>query len=152
MKEKIIVARTLLATLGRMDDYIEHTTKKVDLTVIASASTTMSAEAICEKVINNLLKKDKIVDLRLRVRKLIRSLSGEHSHLLHSHYVEGKTVSAIAADKKVTERTAFRHLNKAQEEFSRGLGSIGINNFTFGDLVREYRWLREELSQQMRAV
>ena len=137
MTQKFVVAKTLLSALPRMDEYIAHMTRKIDFTATSSALSTMSAEAVVDRILKNMVRKDKIVDVRKRVVDAC-------CDLLKQHCVDGLTVVDIAKKQGQSERTVFRHLAEAQEKFAEKLELIGINSFTLNDLLRKYRWLGSE--------
>lgn len=147
--QKKIVARTLLTLLPQMNDFVDHISKKSNSLVSASFHSTMNAKVIYERILDNIVRKDKIVDLRKRVRSLIKSLPRKFALILWEHYMKKQSFTQIAEVQNVTTRTIERRVAKAVELFAQNLDSICINNFTFGSLVREFRWIKAELASQM---
>ena len=96
---------------------------------------------IIDKIIELNVKQQTIHNLSIRLKQIITKLPSSTQPVLHSYYRNYGTTPNIpvqAARLKMAERTFYRHLDHATEFVGNHLTVIGINFFTWQDLLHQH--------------
>ena len=145
---KTTAAKTLLTVAPLLEQFCEALKKANHANAIRSFNGTIDTLALCDKIIEQTLRADSLHNLKIKIQRLIDSLPRRESQVLHSHFLDQQTTTKTAEDLNVTQRTVFRRLKTAVDDFAQKLDTIAINSFTFDELLRRNRWISAEYKRQ----
>ena len=141
--QKVVMARTLLSMWPEIDKQVSRLHNKVYNTAILSAENhKMICHQIVDKIIDTLVLKEILLDVKDKVENLVASLPTKYRQVVRSYFLHRLSSGEIKEELLVTERTVHRIINDGVEQFARGMLHEGINTFTFNDLVRRSAWVR----------
>jgi len=73
---------------------------------------------------------------------LVSSLDGRHSQIIRFYFWNKYTTNKTAEKLNVSTRTIFRKTNESLDAFADGLDSVGINTYTFNDMIKNHSWVQ----------
>ena len=108
---------------------------------------------VAENLINLTERKVNLLNLKVLVEIVIKSLDRESAKYLILRYVDGFSFEQIASLKNVSERTAYRKLNRAVEQAGYILQREGFDEEKLNTKFSNEKWLYElgtDLSSEFR--
>ena len=132
------VARMLLVNKNHIDERIKLEEKRFENIVLASFDSLMNADAIIDRVINQMERKDKLTILKNRIEKLVENMPKRLTQVIRFYFFKGHTTERIAKKLNVTPRTIFRDIEKGLNFFAQNMSEYGINELTLKEIIRFY--------------
>ncbi|MCL2586937.1 MAG: hypothetical protein FWE31_01710 [Firmicutes bacterium] len=128
-----VVARVLLQNKQRIEHQIRMEEKRFGNTIIACHNSLMSADAIIDRVINLMERKDKLIVLNNRIEQLVANMPSKAAELIRFFCFGDESIIP-----KVSMRTAKQQLQRAIDLFAERMENIGINKITFTEILKMY--------------
>lgn len=148
---KTAIAKTLLTIRPGLNDYASMLGERARTHALCSYHTPDYTKRIMDKIIDLNVKQQTICNLSAQLNQVIHKLPEATQMVIHHYYRLYETATNIAklAQKLgVAERTFYRHLDRATTFIANHLNSLGINFFTWQDLLHEHRWIKETFTHQ----
>ena len=148
---KNAISKTLLTIWPDLADYEAMLAERAHNHALCSCNTPLLTNRIIDKIIDLNVKQQTIHNLSLRLNRTIENLPANTQAVLRSYYQTlGNNTNIIIQAKQlgIAERTFYRHLDRATEYISRRLDDIGINFFTWQDLLHQHPWIKETFMRQ----
>ncbi|MCM1404403.1 MAG: hypothetical protein NC133_02800 [Prevotella sp.] len=145
------ITKTLLTVWQGLPDYATMLGERAHNHALCSCNTPMLTNRIIDKIIDLNVKQQTIHHLAQRLQRVIAKLPSDTQAVLRSYYqVYGLTASIPAQAKRLgmAERTFYRHLDRATDYVARHLTDLGINFFTWQDLLHQHPWIKETFMRQ----
>jgi RNA polymerase sigma factor (sigma-70 family) len=139
---KVAVAKTILTVMPLVDEFKERCLR-VNLSCAENSMFDCYEGRAMERVVDRIATANVIHNLRVRVMEYLEKLPKDEESLLRFYFMEGRATKEIAEKIGKTQRTVFRRIDKAVEKFAKNLEKIGINTFTFRELVENNRLVAE---------
>ena len=118
---------------------------------LCSCNTPFLTNRIIDKIIDLNVKQQTIHNLSVRLNRVIEKLPPLTQEILHRYYrTDGPATNILAVSKQlnIAERTFYRHLDRATDYVARHLHTLGINFFTWQDLLHQHDWIKETFTHQ----
>ena len=118
---------------------------------LCSCNTPFLTQRIIDKIIDLNVKQQTIRNLSNRLTQALEKLPAVTRQVVHSYYRPyGATqnVAIQAHNLALAERTFYRHLDRATTYLAQHLTSLGINFFTWQDLLHSHAWIKETFMHQ----
>ena len=150
MNENAII-KTLLTIWPGLTDYEAMLSERAHNHALCSCNTPLLTNRIIDKIIDLNVKQQTIHNLALRLNRVIEKLPDDTQAVLRSYYRtfgNNTNINVQAKTLGIAERTFYRHLDRATETISRRLDDIGINFFTWQDLLHQHPWIKETFMRQ----
>ena len=138
----LIVAKTILSCYPRIEEFKEYSKALVNKTALLSFYSLMSTEAIVGKILSKMKIKDVLAKLKQDIDDIMQET--KRYETIRLHFFKQKTCFQIADMLDIHIRTVFRRLNREISDFSSQLPKLGIDSFSFRDLLKKHRWIRHE--------
>lgn len=132
-----------------MEDRIAYNEKLVHRIAEQSAHSFMNTEAIVDKILARLVRKETLVRLKKKVEKLLESLPEKNATVIRLYFFEKMNTSRITEEIGLSKRTTFRVIEKSLATCVENLECVGLNTTVFNSLLREYKWLENEYHNQL---
>lgn len=148
---KTAITKTLFTIWPSLDDYETMLAERVHNHALCSCNTPLLTNRIIDKIIELNVKQQTIHNLALRLNRVIEKLPADTQAILRSYYRSYGIATNIPVQAKqlgIAERTFYRHLDRANEYLARHLTNIGINFFTWQDLLHEHQWIKATFMRQ----
>ena len=148
---QIAITKTLLTIWPGLDDYATMLGERAHNHALCSCNTPFLTNRIIDKIIELNVKQQTIRNLGLRLNRVIEKLPTETQAVMRSYYRTYGICTDIPAQAQrlgIAERTFYRHLDRATAYVARHLPTIGINFFTWQDLLHQHPWIRETFMRQ----
>ena len=138
-------------TILRAMRHFEKATYQLDDLIFDKAICTDTQPEVCffnsaqrqiERIMQLMHKKNNIINLKLITDRHLARLSKVLCTVLKMRYAELKEHDEIIAHLGVSERTYFRYLENAYQNFAMKLTSSGFGEKWFKDNYFDQRWLR----------
>ena len=145
------IAKTLLTIYPGLDDYAAMLGERAHTHALCSCNTPFLTNRIIDKIIELNVKQQTIRNLSEQMEFVIAKLPAGTQAVLRSYYRTygiAPNIPAQAAKLNIAERTFYRHLNRAINFVSTHLKTIGINFFTWQDLLHQHQWIKETFTRQ----
>ena len=145
------ISKTLLTIYPGLDDYANMLGERAHNHALCSCNTPFFTNRVIDKIIDLNVKQQSIRNLIVRLRKVLTQLSSTTQKVLHSYYRPYGIASDITTQAKnlgIAERTFYRHLDRAITYLATHLDTIGINFFTWQDLLHQHAWIKEIFMRQ----
>ena len=145
------ISKTLLTIWPGLDDYANMLGERAHNHALCSCNTPCLTNRIIDKIIDLNVKQQSMRNLSTRLNQVVAKLPADTQKVLHSYYQTYGTAPDIPAQAKilgVAERTFYRHLDRATTYVAEHLDTIGINFFTWQDLLHQHAWIRETFMHQ----
>ncbi len=145
------IAKTLLTIWPGLNDYAAMLSERAHTHALCSCNTPFFTTRIIDKIIDLNVKQQTIHTLAERLNHIIHQLAPVTQAVIRSYYRPygiATNISVQATRLKVAERTFYRHLNRAITYVSNHLNSLGINFFTWQDLLHQHLWIKETFTRQ----
>ena len=145
------ITKTLFTVWPGLHDYAAMLAERAHTHALCSCNTPFLTNRIIDKIIELNVKQQTIRNLEQRLQRVIEKLPTDTQAVLRSYYrtygICGN-IPAQAAQLGIAERTFYRPLDRATAFVSRHLTTIGINFFTWQDLLHQHPWIRETFTRQ----
>ena len=148
---QIAIAKTLLTIWPGLEDYINMMVERARAHALCSYHTPDYTKCIMDKIIDLNVKQQTIRNLSDQLNYVIGKMPDKTQIVIRSYYRLYETATNIIALAKklgIAERTFYRHLDRAVVFIAKNLTAIGINFFTWQDLLHQHRWIRETFMHQ----
>ncbi len=145
------ITKTLLTIWQGLPDYAAMLGERAHTHALCSCNTPMLTNRIVDKIIDLNVKQQTIRNLSHRLNRVIEKLPSDTQAVLHSYYQTYGITANIPLQAKrlgVAERTFYRHLDRATAYVGRHLNALGINFFTWQDLLHQHPWIKETFMRQ----
>jgi len=145
------ITKTLLSIWSGLSDYEAMLSERAHNHALCSCNTPLLTNRIIDKIIDLNVKQQTIHNLALRLNRIVEKLPKDTQAVLNSYYCKfGNSLNITIQAKKlgIAERTFYRHLDRANEYIGRRLNDIGINFFTWQDLLHQHPWIKETFMRQ----
>ncbi len=145
------ISKTLLIIQPGLDDYAAMLGERARTHALCSCNTPFLTNRIIDKIIELNVKQQTVHNLSLRLKHVVNKLPANTQAVLHSYYHTYGIASNIPAQAKqlgIAERTFYRHLDRATTFISNHLNSLGINFFTWQDLLHQHAWIKATFTHQ----
>ena len=149
------ISKTLFTIWPSLADYETMLNERIHNHALCSCNTPLLTNRIIDKIIELNVKQQTIHNLATRLTRVIEKLPADTQAVLHSYYRTYGIATNIPAQAKqlgIAERTFYRHLDRAITHLAQRLDNIGINFFTWQDLLHEHPWIKATFSQQFPPV
>ncbi|MCQ2381768.1 MAG: hypothetical protein MJ054_00505 [Clostridia bacterium] len=148
---KTAISKTLLTIRPGLDEYATMLGERAHTHALCSCNTPNYTTHIIDKIIDLNVKQQTIHNLSERLKHEIAKLSPSTQAVINSYYRTYGIAQNIAEQAKqlgIAERTFYRHLDRATEFINTHLSQIGINFFTWQDLLHHHNWIKETFMRQ----
>ncbi len=145
------ITKTLLSIWPGLTEYESMLAERAHNHALCSCNTPMLTNRIIDKIIDLNVKQQTIHNLALRLNRVIEKLPAETQAVIRSYYRNYGIATNIPAQAKqlgIAERTFYRHLDRANTHVARRLNDIGINFFTWQDLLHQHPWIKDTFMRQ----
>lgn len=149
------ISKTLLTIRPGLTDYANMLGERAHNHALCSCNNPMLTNSIIDKIIDLNVKQQTIHRLADRLNQVIAKLPNKTQEVLHSYYRPFGIATNIPAQANrlgIAERTFYRHLDRATVVIEQHLETIGINFFTWQDLLHQYAWIKETFMRQCPAI
>jgi hypothetical protein len=137
--------KVLLYSYPHLTNIIGDMDKLVCQKAYCSFSNNVSCLDLSEKIIRIIDKKDRLIDLKLKLDEIFKNFSVEEMLLLEQKFFKRKAVLKKLIEKftiKYSLRTYFRKQNRLLEKFSKSLNKNGMNEKWFLDKYGDIDWFK----------
>jgi len=141
-QQQISRAKTLLNIWNRIDRHVAHHEKLITLIAQHSFDAGSGADELINKIIDRMFNKERLCILKNKIESLAMSLSGGCAQIIRFYFLDKIPTTEICITNGTSSRTVFRQLKTGVEEFASRLGEIGMNTYTFNDLLKDYSWIK----------
>ena len=148
---KTAIAKTLLTIYPGLEDYATMLGDRAHNHALCSCNTPFLTSRIIDKIIDLNVKQQTIRNLFNHLKQVIDKLPTNTQMVLRSYYHSygiATNISAQAQKLGIAERTFYRHLDRATTFISQHFHQLGINFFTWQDLLHQHRWIKETFMHQ----
>ena len=135
--------KTLLVVRTRLDERIAFIEKKINRIVISSFDSLMNAEAVVDKILERLVRKQKLLMLRNKIDDLIESLPEKCAQVIRLCFLNKLSAPQIAERCGFSLRTVFRYLNEGIERSIRKLERVGISDVLIEEILKDFKWIAQ---------
>lgn len=145
------ITKTLLTIRPGLSDYENMLAERAHNHALCSCNTPLLTNRIIDKIIELNVKQQTIHNLAQRLDRVISKLPTDTQAVLHSYYQTygiAADIQTQAAKLNIAERTFYRHLDRATNYIANRLDDIGINFFTWQDLLHQHHWIKETFIRQ----
>ncbi len=145
------IAKTLFHIWPGLEDYAAMLGERAHTHALCSCNTPFFTNHIIDKIIDLNVKQQAIRNLAERLNHVINKLPAGTQAVLRSYYRTYGTATNIPAQAKqlnIGERTFYRHLDRATTYLIHHLNTVGINFFTWQDLLHQHPWIKETFTRQ----
>ena len=145
------MSKTLLNIWPGLDDYTTMLGERAHNHALCSCNTPFLTDRIIDKIIELNVKRQSIHNLSERLNRVIAKLPTDTQAVLRSYYHPygvASNIPAQAAKLGIAERTFYRHLDRAINYVANHLMTLGINFFTWQDLLHQHPWIKETFMRQ----
>ncbi len=145
------ITKTLLSIWPGLTEYETMLAERAHNHALCSCNTPLLTNRIIDKIIDLNVKQQTIHNLALRLNRVIDKLPTDTQAVIRSYYRNYGIAANIPAQAKqlgIAERTFYRHLDRATAHLSRRLDDIGINFFTWQDLLHQHPWIKDSFMRQ----
>jgi DNA-directed RNA polymerase specialized sigma subunit len=139
---KVAVAKTILTVMPLVDKFCESCRKVSYQRAYDSQFGFEDAERVCERIIRDVGRADEMHNLKVRVMDYLENMPKGAGALLRFYFIEELSTAQIANKINKSQRTVFRHIDRAINQMAEDLDKIGINYFTFKQLITTNVWVR----------
>lgn len=148
---EIAITKTLLTIYPGLNDYAAMLSERAHNHALCSCNTPFLTNRIIDKIIDLNVKQQTIHNLALRLNQVIKQLPHDTQTVLSNYYRPYGITANISQQARrlgIAERTFYRHLDRATAYIRRHLETIGINFFTWQDLLHQHPWIKETFMHQ----
>lgn len=145
------MTKTLFTVWQGLPDYAAMLGERAHNHALCSCNTPLLTNRIIDKIIDLNVKQQTICNLANRLNRVIEKLPTDTQAVLRSYYQTYGITANIPTQAKhlgMAERTFYRHLDRATAYVERHLDALGINFFTWQDLLHQHPWIRETFMRQ----
>lgn len=149
------LARTILSSYNHLERLAGSIDKMIDASAIGSfyvsASTfqKFGVEAVTNRIIELSARKVTLINLKILIEDALSVCKPIHADLISQKYFERKGSKEIVATLNMAERTYFRKLCSAMNEFMANLERLGYNEKAIFDLIKDEKWLMRMYEQNV---
>ena len=148
---KTAISKTLLTIYPGLSDYADMLGERAHTHALCSCNTPSYTERLIDKIIDLNVKQQTIRNLATQLTRTMEKLPTATQSVIHSYYQTYGIAQNIPEQAKllgVAERTFYRHLDRATTFIAEHLDHMGINFFTWQDLLHSHAWIRETFTHQ----
>lgn len=145
------ITKTLLTIWPGLTDYETMLAERAHNHALCSCNTPLLTNRIIDKIIDLNVKQQTIHNLLLRLNRVIDKLPADTQAVIRSYYRNYSIATNIPTQAKqlgIAERTFYRHLDRATTYIAHRLDDIGINFFTWQDLLHKHPWIKDTFTRQ----
>ena len=145
------IAKTLLTIWPGLEDYAAMLGERAHNHALCSCNTPCLTKHIIDRIIDLNVKQQTIRNLSTHLNQVIAKLPASTQAVLRSYYRPYGIATNITVQAKqlnLAERTFYRHLDRAVNFVGNHLHTIGINFFTWQDLLHQHPWIKETFMRQ----
>lgn len=149
------ITKTLLTIWPGLTDYANMLSERAHSHALCSCNNPLQTNSIIDKIIDLNIKQQTIHRLANRLNEVIEKLPSKTQEVLHSYYRPYSIATNISVQAQrlgIAERTFYRHLDRATVFIEHHLESMGINFFTWQDLLHQHQWIKETFMRQCPAT
>ncbi|MCL2851309.1 MAG: hypothetical protein FWE01_03020 [Firmicutes bacterium] len=133
--------KVLFAAYPQMNDRINYNQKLINRIIHASFDSLMDAESVVSRVIDRIVRKERIIGLKNKIEQLINSLPVKNMQVMRMYFLEKLAAPQIAKNLDIGLRTVFRHISEGIELCSLRLNNFGLGINQLDKLRKEFKWL-----------
>jgi len=140
----------LLYSYPHLTNIISDMDKLVYQKAYSSVSNNISCLDLSEKIIKIIDKKDRLINLKIKLDEIFKNYSNEELLLLEQKYFKRKAVLKKLLEKftiNYSLRTYFRKQNRLLEKFSKSLNINGLSESWFLDKYGDIDWFNSLYSR-----
>lgn len=148
---KTAITKTLFTIWPGLADYETMLAERAHNHALCSCNSPLLTNRIIDKIIDLNVKQQTIHNLAQRLQRVIGKLPTDTQAVLHSYYQPYGIAGDIPAQAQklgIAERTFYRHLDRAITYLTNRLEDIGINFFTWQDLLHQHQWIKASFMRQ----
>lgn len=145
------ITKTLFTIWPGLAEYEAMLAERAHNHALCSCNTPLLTNRIIDKIIELNVKQQTIHNLSLRLNRVIDKLPADTQSVLRSYYRSYGLATNIPQQAKrlgIAERTFYRHLDRATMHIARRLDDLGINFFTWQDLLHQHPWIKDTFMHQ----
>ena len=149
------ITKTLLQIWPGLADYATMLGAQAHNHALCSCNTPMLTNRIIDRIIDLNVKQQSIRHLAEQLNRVINKLPPDTQAVLHSYYRTDGVCANITKQARtlgIAERTFYRHLDRATTYIERHLTTLGINFFTWQDLLHQHPWIKATYLHQAPAT
>ena len=142
--------KVLLLSYPHLANIIDDMDKLVCQKAYSSFTNNISCLDLSEKIITIIDKKDRLIDLKIKLDEIFKNFSIEELWLLEQKYFKRKSVLKKLSGKitiQYTLRTYFRKQNRLLEKFSKSLCHKGMIESWFLERYGDIEWFNSLYSR-----
>ena len=146
MKKEFLeaIARALLGCSAWMDEKVRLEEVRFDKLIDATALCLMDAEAIAQRVIGHMERKDKLRIINNATKQIVANMPRRLEQVAKWHFFNGLKEEDVAKKMKLSERMICRKIAQIVKIFAERMGNYYINKETFGEIMGFYPVLKSE--------
>ena len=148
---KNAIAKTLLSIWPGLEDYANMLGERAHTHALCSCNTPYFTTRVIDKIIDLNVKQQTIHNLAQQLNHTVDKLPLATQAVIRSYYHTygvAQNIPAQAKQLNIAERTFYRHLDRATAFIADHLSFIGINFFTWQDLLHQHTWIKETFTHQ----
>ena len=148
---ELAIAKTLLAMWPHLKGYGEMLEQKIRTKALGSFDSPIRTEKIMERIIDLTVKRHTIANLQKEIDRAIARLPEVTGKVLLNYYGVGnnpRPIKDMAEEHGMSERSFFRKLDSSITELAAQLETMGINAFTWANLVTNHEWIKDAFARE----
>ncbi len=145
------ITKTLFTIWPGLGDYENMLAERAHNHALCSCNTPLLTNRIIDKIIELNVRQQTIHNLAQRLNRIINKLPTDTQAVIRSYYQPYGIATDIPTQANqlgIAERTFYRHLDRATNYLAHRLEDIGINFFTWQDLLHQHHWIKETFIRQ----
>jgi hypothetical protein len=141
------MAKTLLLIYSGIDYYIQSQEDKLNVRILQSlGSPELNTKDILDNIIDISVKLNILKTLKKEINMIINNMSKQDAEVIKKYFEQSdgkKTAKDLAKEAYISERSFYRRLDAAIANFTLILPEIGINSFTWANLMLNFGYFKE---------
>ena len=147
MSKDLVWSKTLLTSYRYLERISEAVDKIVKRTAMSGAHVTMqnyyysNVFSISEKIINLSERKVTLINLKLLIEDILKSMNASDARILIARHIDGTKRRVLAEKQGVSIRTVFRQIEKAEKAFNKHLLYKGYDDEKLKNWLASEKWI-----------
>ena len=145
------VAKTILGILPKIDRYCEVGERANYSRAVNSITGADDTMTLMEKIIDCTFQIDRLRYLKSKVLQMLDHMPENMGAVLRHYFMDGGDTSGRAFDAKMgwAKNSTSRYFKEGVQYVAERLEWLGINYFTFKQIIRQFPWVRDELESHL---
>ncbi len=97
--------------------------------------------SVSEKLIELSERKIKLINLKILTEQALSKCGKDYANLLISKYINNNSNEKIIEKYKLSTRTFFRKIERAEQRFENVLELLGFDNENLNEFLRDEKWI-----------